>query len=199
MSENAMNWNRCLYGEGSAGPGPQCDASVVAASQASQFSPRGQNRATSTMIGTGKRFSGNTTASPGPRYMPPQAANGVPTKPFSSQFTKTTFNLGRRFVKLKDSQMFGPAKYMPAHPGTFASRHSGNCMGAAGMKFRANRFSSNTTIAPGPGHVPYRPPKATAVAMSASARFPSLTREQKEQKRLGRLQPASTRSMTSTR
>merc|ERR1711988_1186821 len=109
-----MNWMRDMYGEGSAGPGPQCDASVVAAAQASQFSPRGLHRASAVGIGGGKRFSSNNTASPGPRYLPPQASQGLPTKSYSSPFTKTTFSLGHRFVERKPSQTFGPAKYNPA-------------------------------------------------------------------------------------
>jgi len=180
-----MNWMRNVYGDGSSGPGPQCDASVTTAHQQSQFSPRGANRSTAAAVGHARRFAGTATLSPGPRYLPHQACKGVPTKTFSSLATKTSFTLGQRFIEKIPAQNFGPARYLPQHPGTFGAGAGGG--GAAGLRYSAKRFSSNQTIAPGPGAHRYRAPRNTGVIMAASTRFPHYTAEQKDMKRLGTL------------
>jgi len=129
-----MEWTQNLYGMGSMSPGPQCDSACRVAgmrphTNAAYMAPAGK-----------PRFGNNMSASPGPRYLPAQP------KGFSSLATKTTFNCGKRFrPTVKQSQEFGPAKYMPTLPRGVTS--GGGAVG------KASRFGNMQTCSPGPGHV----------------------------------------------
>jgi len=88
---------------------------------------------------------------------------------------------GKRFPHVKQTNVFGPAKYMPSVPGTFTQSQNFGVKWSTGKRFSAQR-----TTTPGPG-MALALQKGFCATIGAGSRFPQLSRREKELKRMGRM------------